>query len=285
MSNSALRMIFYNSDGQRLRPLWRLVLQMLIMFGILLVEALPLAIIYSRTTWRLVGMGYFITNTLVLFVAFTGSVVWARLCLDKQSFASLGLRMDRQPARHVLYGLLLALLMLGGTFMTMQRIGWVQITPIDLHGVNGQALLLLGIFSLVGLMEELLFRGYVMQTIRSGWGSFAGIWISSLIFGWFHIANPSTNWLNTLGIIAMGLLLAFAAIRTGRLWLSIGLHAGWDFFQVMQFGSPITGVTVASVLHVHTIGPALWAGTDTVPGLIFLPVLLVAAGMVWAFTR
>jgi uncharacterized protein len=90
-----------------------------------------------------------------------------------------------------------------------------------------------------------------------------------------------------LGIFVAGLLLAFAAIRTGRLWLSIGIHIGWNFCEAVVFGFPTSGVTVYSLIHIHVSGPLLWTGGafGTEAGLIILPALLIGAGLIWAFTK
>jgi membrane protease YdiL (CAAX protease family) len=312
MDNTLWHTLFWNSDGQRLRPLWRLLLQMAMLGGLLFVTALPFALISYLAHLKPAPIWMLIISTLMMCVAVVGSVAIARRWLDRRSFASLGFanpytQTEWQPVDllikevfrdaegnywPLLMGFLLALLMLGGGYVTMQRLGWLQISgPFPM--VDWQALLFLVIFSVVGFEEELLFRGYVLQTLCSyhqqtlsrGWNIFFGMIGSSAIFAAFHLGNAAINWTNILGIFAMGLLLAFAAVRTGRLWLSIGLHTGWNFFLMLLFGSPIPGVTVYSLLHIHVTGPALWAGTDSSTGLIFLPVLLVGAGLVWAFTQ
>ena len=287
MDNTLWHTLFRNSDGQRLRPLWRLLLQMAMLGGLLFVTALPLALISSLAHWKPSPIWMLIISSLMMCVAAIGSVAIARRWLDRRSFASLGLQTDQEPVRHLLYGFLgflLALMMLSGGYMTMQRLGWLQISG-PFPTVDWQALLFLVIFSVVGFEEELLFRGYLLQKFSSMWNVFAGMFGSSLVFAAFHLGNSAINWTNILGIFAMGLLLAFAAVRTGRLWLSIGLHTGWNFFLMLLFGSPIPGVTVYSLLHIHVIGPALWAGTDSTTGMIFLPVLLVGAGLIWVFTK
>ena len=307
MTNSLWHTLFWNSDGRRLRPLWRLVIQMAMLGGLLFVTALPVALISSLAHLKPSPIWMLIISSLMMCVAVIGSVAIARRWLDKKSFRSLGFanpytQTEWQPVDllikevfrdaegnywPLLMGFMLALLMLGIGYGTMQQLGWLQVshptTPWPI--VNWQAMLFLGIFSVVGFEEELLFRGYVLQTIRSGWGLVSGMVVSSVIFALFHMGNSAINWTNILGIFAMGLLLAFAAVRTGRLWLSIGLHTGWNFFLMLLFGSPIPGVTVYSLLHIHVIGPALWAGTDSTTGMIFLPVLLVGAGLIWVFTK
>jgi hypothetical protein len=142
-------------------------------------------------------------------------------------------------------------------------------------------------FILVGWNEELLSRGYHLQTIASGTNRFWGVILSSLIFGLLHIGNPNATWVSASGIFLAGLFMAYAYLRTGQLWLSIGLHIGWNFFEGPVFGFPVSGLNTFHSTHITVTGPELWTGGAFGPeaGLIVLPALLVGTILVWACTR
>jgi hypothetical protein len=110
---------------------------------------------------------------------------------------------------------------------------------------------------------------------------------SSVIFAALHLGNPGANWMGFIGIFCAGMLLAFAAVRTGRLWLSIGIHIGWNFFEGVVFGFPTSGVAIYSLLRIHVTGPVLWTGGAFGPeaGLIILPALVIGAGLVYLYTK
>jgi hypothetical protein len=56
-------------------------------------------------------------------------------------------------------------------------------------------------------------------------------------------------------------LLAVAYTVTERLWLPIGIHAGWNFAEGTIFGTGVSGTAVhASLLHGALRGPALVTG-------------------------
>ena len=145
----------------------------------------------------------------------------------------------------------------------------------------------LWLFVVIGFQEELLFRGYILQTIQSGSNKYWAMLGSSLIFAGMHALNPGFSWMGFLGIFCAGLLLAFAYLCTGKLWLSIGLHIGWNFFEGVVFGFPTSGVVINALLRIHVTGPLLWTGGAFGPeaGLIILPALAIGAGMVWVYTR
>jgi membrane protease YdiL (CAAX protease family) len=94
------------------------------------------------------------------------------------------------------------------------------------------------------ITEEILFRGILVRFFSSFCGTWAAIFISSLLFSASHFTNPSyTPAVYTVTFLA-GVMLAGAYVATGRLWLSIGLHFGFDFSQGIIFSFFIKGVDV-----------------------------------------
>jgi hypothetical protein len=87
--------------------------------------------------------------------------------------------------------------------------------------------------------------------------------ISALFFGLAHAANPGATLFSSVAIaIEAGVLLALAFALTGRLWLAIGIHTGWNVAEGTIFGVAVsgTGAHPASVLHGALSGPALLSG-------------------------
>jgi hypothetical protein len=65
------------------------------------------------------------------------------------------------------------------------------------------------------------------------------------------------TWVDLVFIFFAGLVFAYAYLKTGQLWLSIGLHAGWDFFVVVVFfATPINGLRLFSLMDVSMAGTA-----------------------------
>ena len=215
-------------------------------------------------------------------VAVTVSVFLARRFLDKRSIESLGLKLNHWTLIDILAGILITLLQMGLIYLLMSWLGWItfqgfawQFDPISL--VLKNVLLFFAMFILVGWTEELLCRGYQLQTIASGLNLFWGVLLSSAIFGVLHIFNPGANWASTLGIFLAGLFFAYAYIRTRQLWLPIGMHLGWNFFEGVVFGFPVSGLDIYPLMRIQVHGPELWTGGVFGPeaGLIVIPALLV----------
>jgi len=91
--------------------------------------------------------------------------------------------------------------------------------------------LALGVFTvaiLAPLTEEVYFRGIVLGWMRRHWGMAWAIALSSLVFGMMHLKwltpGGTSGMVATAELVAMGILLALVAVRTGSLWTSVITH-------------------------------------------------------------
>jgi membrane protease YdiL (CAAX protease family) len=126
-----------------------------------------------------------------------------------------------------------------------------------------------------GASEEVLFRGFIYQTLRKGWGPGAAITASALFYAVLHFLRFDLAWTQILtpflGLALAGALLAWLAERTRSLAPAVGLHAAWVFLFILTDkhhllayppptnwltggGYPLGGVLALVLLA------ALWAG-------------------------
>ncbi len=93
-----------------------------------------------------------------------------------------------------------------------------------------------------GVLEEILIRGVVMRLVWRAFGPVTAIFASALLFGVGHIGNPGATVFTTACVaIEAGIMLGSFYALTGRLWVSIGVHAGWNFTQGYLFGANVSG--------------------------------------------
>lgn len=98
------------------------------------------------------------------------------------------------------------------------------------------------LFLLVGFSEEIFFRGYLMMTMEDRHNPKWLIYIiSALIFSLFHGMNPNVSILGLLNIALVGLLFSYMYDATKSLWMPIGYHITWNYFQGNVFGFPVSG--------------------------------------------
>jgi hypothetical protein len=93
-----------------------------------------------------------------------------------------------------------------------------------------------------GVLEEVIFRAILLRLTWRAFGLWPALLISAAFFGIAHIQNPNASLFAALCIVVeAGFMLAAFYILTGRLWLSIGVHAGWNFTQGWVFGAAVSG--------------------------------------------
>jgi len=285
---SFIAVIFLSPAEPRLRAGWRILLQT-ILFGLFFcVMSFPVAWFGPgrSQTWI---MAFF---TMVECFAITVSIIYARRFFDKRSFVSLGLSLKGVWLKDIFTGIGISMLMLGFIFIIARSSNWIEVggfswTTEGLYKSIGQVLLWLLIFILVGWQEELLSRGYQLQNISEGMNLTWGVIISSFAFALLHLFNPGANWISTFGIFFAGLFLSLGYILTGQLWLPIGLHIGWNFFEGVVFGFPVSGLNPYALVKVNLTGPAIWTGGQFGPeaGLLLLPALLLGAILVFIYSK
>ncbi len=115
------------------------------------------------------------------------------------------------------------------------------------------------IFLFAAATEEMLFRGYPLQTLTRANLAWLGVLLTSLPFAAVHLANPNVvpgfTFVNTA---LAGVWLAIAYLRTRSLWLPFGLHWSWNWTQASLLGLPVSGINriaPAPLLHAFNSGP------------------------------
>ena len=107
-----------------------------------------------------------------------------------------------------------------------------------------------------GLSEELLVRGFVLGLVERWAGSLAALALTAVLFGGLHFANSGAGiWPVAALMIGPGFALGAAYLATGRLWLPIGLHFGWNFGQSGLFDLFDSGTSFPSVIDAAVGGP------------------------------
>ena len=93
-----------------------------------------------------------------------------------------------------------------------------------------------------GVLEELVLRAVILRLVWRAFGPWIAFAASAAVFGAGHIGNPNATVFATVCIaVEAGIMLAAFYALTGRLWVSIGVHAAWNFTQGYLFGAAVSG--------------------------------------------
>ncbi len=278
--------VLLTEDQSRLRAGWRLLI------AVFLTGLFFQVVDWIRTALSMEGPTKAISGSLIDFAVVTGAIYLARRFADKRSFASLGLNINKQAGFDIIVGIAIAFLLMFLIYLIEYSLGWLKFESfawqIDSPStVITYTLRYLVVLIFVGWNEELVYRGYILQTLISGLNLQGALLITSLYFGIEHLSNPNSSWMAVGGIFFIGLFFAYGYLRTSLLWLPIGIHTGWNFFQNAVFGFPVSGFDRPGLFRITVSGPDLWTGGAFGPeaGLIILPICFLGAVLIYMYTK
>lgn len=297
-----MKRILLNPVDNRLRSGWRILL-FIVVFYLIAMLIFPLRQ-FTGASRREYLEDYSLLIVCVLAFAATVAAYLARRFLDKKTLVSLGLEVSKRSGLDLIFGFLLSGLMAGTFFLILYFTGLIEFNGFN-YGVDagtadgkssfvqfmsvvsiGSLALLLIEHIVVGYWEELAFRGYLFQNMIEGMGLTLAVLISCVLYGLVHAANPNAGLLSTAIIVLFGFLRLYGYLATNLLWLSMGMHIGWNFFQAPIFGFSASGHSKATLFNISSKGPAYLTGGDFGPegSLIIIPILLGALGIMrwWA---
>lgn len=131
--------------------------------------------------------------------------------------------------------------------------------------------------------EELIFRGSIFRIAEERLGTAAALVISAVLFGLMHGANAGATPVSTAAIaLEAGVLLGIAYTASRSLWLTIGLHFGWNFTEGGIFGTTVSGGQTHGLIDTALAGPPLVTGGAFGPeaSIIAVAVCLTAAAAI-----
>lgn len=150
--------------------------------------------------------------------------------------------------------------------------GWSDsVSPL---GVLSSAVLIAAQEGTLVFDEEMVFRGYGLDTLEQALGLPGALALSIPLFARYH----GPGWKRFLGLSVGGLLLALLRLTTGDLWLVAGFHYGWNVAQKSILGPP-DGAPSLRPLKIH--GPETWIGRPGYPepGWLQIGTLAVLAAL------
>ncbi len=134
-------------------------------------------------------------------------------------------------------------ILIGGTIMAiiigiLWCGGWVVINASPVTSVSES--LKQTIQSAV--VEEVLLRIVIFRMLWRAFGVWPALVATALLFGGLHLSNPDASLFGALCLVAGEGIGSGLYLLTGRIWMSIGMHAGWNFTQGWLFGSVVSGL-------------------------------------------
>ncbi|MGA3028072.1 MAG: CPBP family intramembrane glutamic endopeptidase [Bryobacteraceae bacterium] len=213
-----------------------------------------------------------------------GTTVALRI-YERARLEDIGLGWNRASQRNLALGLLGGIG--GGMLVTLPAVPLrlASFAPAP-PGGNWRSVIFVAVVLLFGAIgEEIMFRGYAFQVLLTETGIFATVLPVSVLFSLMHGLNPGINPLGFFNTFLWGVLLGFSFLRSGDLWLPIGLHYGWNL-ALPLLGVNLSGIFQAGIGVPYTLkwnAGWLWSGGEYGPegGVLTTVVVLILAGYLW----
>jgi membrane protease YdiL (CAAX protease family) len=274
--SGAIRRLFYGP--RELRAGWRLAIFLAIVIALTSAGNLLIRRVLHGADDTVMFLVREVEDVIIIVFA-----SWLMGRIEGRSLAGYGLPWRRMFRAQFWQGALLGFAFITSLLAAMRLAGVFSFGTIALHGAGiwrwaiGYAL----VFILVGLREEFRSRGYGLYTLAAGIGFWPAAILWSAFFGFAHSGNSGENWIGLINAGIFGLLACLLLRRTGNLWMSIGLHAGFDWSETFLYGVADSGnVLPGHLLSSSSSGPAWLSGGTVGPEGSLLCTLVIA--VVWA---
>ncbi|MGF1479414.1 MAG: lysostaphin resistance A-like protein [Cyanophyceae cyanobacterium] len=204
------------------------------------------------------------------------ALVWIAVRIEGKQWQDYGFVWHSQLFVSLALGTGCGFISILAIFAGQSLFGWVR---WHFEGITWMALPLLGIGIAIAAIEELVFRGFILDELGPySYGRAAAL--SSLIFACLHLVWEQKQTLPQLpGLWLMGMVLAEARLADGgSLGLAWGLHAGW-----------IWGLSTldACELVTYTGKASAWMtglGKQPLAGAVGILYLLATGGLLLCFS-
>ena len=192
----------------------------------------------ESTTQHLIIITFSFLGTLLLIWLFMKFV-------DKEPFIEVGLQI-KNKGKDIVIGTILGL-----TIMFLAYLGLSLSNEIVFDKLNfnfSELFYTTLLFVLVAVLEEVLFRGYILKNLMLSFNKYLALTISATLFALMHGANPNISWFSLLGLFLAGMALGASYIYTKNLWYPIAFHFSWNLFQSL-FGFNVSGQDIYSIIE------------------------------------
>ena len=302
---TAFTKVLWNSQEDRLRAPVRLMVQLSITLGCTFVAILAIGTLlsYGRHRALLARLDKHTFDQIgnIVVAPFAALAIYLSLkfgsrWIERRNFSIYGITVSPVWWRELWFGFALSAALMTLIFVAELLAGWIRIEGYFRVSQAGDLLSISLLYCVVkvvvvGICEELIFRGLVLRNFVEGLtgvgsmgertSTLVALLLSAFLFGAVHLGNPNSGVASTVGIFVIGIFFGFGYLASGRLAIPIGLHMAWNFFQGVIYGFPVSGEKEpASVFLTRQSGGELFTGGSFGPEAGLISILAAVLGIV-----
>lgn len=295
-------MVFKNKSNE-IRSGWKILLVFALIYGLSIIVSIILGIVLGVIGSATGNADYLLTgniasimnNELIFLVSVALSngvsiisciIVWR--WLDKKKIREMGLTSIKSNSKEFLVGLVAGAITISIVSIGIISFGNVEfVNPVNKPNISLSLVYGLIAFAFVGFGEEILSRGYIMSVLkqtRSKWVVLVG---PALIFAMLHLANNGISILAFINLFLVGLLFAYMFMKSKNIWMPIGYHITWNYFQGYIWGFGVSGNDVQGLYKIKNVSDNIINGGAFGPegGLMVTIVICLTFGFVYWYYK
>lgn len=299
----SLKKLFIMGDG-RLRPEWRLIVVLILE---LLITAMLFRVLWDLTMLSLKippglapdGRLEFLMETiagdellglasqLIPSIALILAILLALRFIDRKSIEDIGAGFCARDRKELAFGLGLGALSMTVIFAVLLASKSITLENALAHPMLSWNLAIgIVVFIFVGLSEELYSRAYSISALSEIYNRWSAAIVSSVLFSLLHAGNANVSMGGLANVLLVGILFAYMFLRSGSVWMPVGYHITWNYFQGYVFGFPVSGAEVEGAYTVAASRNDFLTGGAFGPegGLLATTAILAGFYIVWRFT-
>lgn len=165
--------------------------------------------------------------------------------VDRERLYQLGFQTKNRSIDFII-GIAIGLIIFSSGYLVLIHFNEIVFVKINLN-IN-EILISVLHFTIVAVVEETLFRGYVLKNFMESFNKYAALIISSGLFSSMHYFNPDFDLFSFFSLFLAGILFGISYIYTKNLWFPIALHLSWNLFQAL-FGFNVSGSDTFSIIE------------------------------------
>lgn len=295
-----MKSIFINKDSN-LRSGWKISIVFVLVFSLLyaISSVINLGIQITLANKgqayvmdvinRLTANGWFAAiNGIVSNLCFIIPCIIVWKVFEKSKLTHMGLLNIKYGYKDFLVGLVLGAISMTVVAIILVLFGQVQLTnKLTQPNISFSMFTGLILFISVGFGEEILGRGYIISVLKQIKNKWTILVVSALIFSLLHGGNPNVTLLALTNIFFVGMLFGYMYLKLDNIWMPIGYHIMWNYFQGYVFGFQVSGTDANGIYGINIIKDNLLNGGSFGPegGLAVTLIIIIGFFMVRTYYR
>lgn len=241
----------------QLRSGWQVVL----FFVLQMVFLIPLEVLFffisqvlniHPSTGSEISIPFETASRTISLVAALISSAFCTYYFTNSGLSSIGYGFNCKWLKELVFGVLIAFLMVTlivivQALVSATKFGYNKEFALMPSGRAVTSLIGVTTFILIAAsLEELMFRGFPLQTVARNNSSIFATLVMSVPFGLIHVGNPCHTVIANLNTVLAGIWLSAAYFKSRNLWFPTGLHFGWNFSLGLVYGLNVSGLDLFS---------------------------------------